>query len=155
MCLLNLITVSYGTSMELRKSNINLSNWQPLITQAKKAASHAYAPYSKFYVGAAPINNEEKIFTGCNVENASYGLTVCAERNCFSFAVNLQSSQIKALLVYTQQETLTPPCGACRQVIAEFLSQYALVASANHLDHLKVWTVAELLPDAFSPQLLS
>jgi cytidine deaminase len=155
MCLLNLITVSYGTSMELSKSSINLSDWQPLINQAKKAASHAYAPYSKFYVGAAAVNNEDQIFTGCNVENASYGLTVCAERNCLSFAVNQQSSQIKALLVYTQQETLTPPCGACRQVIAEFLSQDALIASANHLDHLKVWTVAELLPDAFTPQLLS
>ena len=65
------------------------------------------------------------------------------------------TNTITALLVYTQQEELIPPCGACRQVIAEFLSQDALVASANHLDHLKVWTVAELLPDAFTPQLLS
>ena len=96
-----------------------------------------------------------KFTLGVIVENASYGLTVCAERNCLSFAINQASSTITALLVYTNQEKLTPPCGACRQVIAEFLSQDALVASANHLDHLKVWTVAELLPDAFTPQLLS
>ena len=141
--------------MKISKNNTNLQDWLPLISQAKKAALKAYAPYSNFHVGAAAISNENKIYTGCNVENASYGLTVCAERNCLSFAVNQESSTITALLVYTQQEKLTPPCGACRQVIAEFLSQDALVASANHLDHLKVWTVAELLPDAFTPQLLS
>ncbi|NQZ87897.1 MAG: cytidine deaminase [Saccharospirillaceae bacterium] len=133
----------------------NLNDWLPLITQAKKAASNAYAPYSNFHVGAAAIDSDNNTYTGCNVENASYGLTVCAERNFISFAVNQKSTNLKALLVYTQQEKLTPPCGACRQVIAEFLSQDALVASANHLDHLKVWTVAELLPDAFTPQLLT
>ncbi|MFQ3266131.1 MAG: cytidine deaminase [Colwellia sp.] len=140
--------------MKLDKDNINLNNWQPLIIQAKKSALNAYAPYSKFHVGAAAMNSDNKIFSGCNVENASYGLTVCAERNCLSFAVNQQSSQIKALLVYTDQEKLTPPCGACRQVIAKFLSQDDLVASANHLDYLKVWTFADLLRDAFTPQLL-
>jgi cytidine deaminase len=141
--------------MKLSKNNKHINDWQPLISEAKKAAANAYAPYSKFHVGAAAINSDNEIYSGCNVENASYGLTVCAERNCLSFAVNQKSSSIKALLVYTQQEKLTPPCGACRQVIAEFLNQNALVASANHLDHLKVWTVAELLPDAFTPQLLS
>jgi cytidine deaminase len=139
--------------MKLDKDNINLNNWQPLIIQAKKSALNAYAPYSKFHVGAAAMNSDNKIFSGCNVENASYGLTVCAERNCLSFAVNQQSSQIKALLVYTDQEKLTPPCGACRQVIAKFLSQDDLVASANHLDYLKVWTFADLLRDAFTPRL--
>jgi len=141
--------------MKLSKNNKKSSDWQPLIIQAKQASLNAYAPYSHFYVGAAAVNIDNEIYSGCNVENASYGLTVCAERNCLSFAVNQQSTTIKALLVYTNQEQLTPPCGACRQVIAEFLSQDALVASANHLDHLKVWTVAELLPDAFTPQLLS
>jgi cytidine deaminase len=141
--------------MKLDKNNETLEHWQSLINQAKQAALNAYAPYSNFRVGAAAIDTDGNIFTGCNVENASYGLTVCAERNCLSFAVNQQSSKIKALLVFTQQEKLTPPCGACRQVISEFLSQDALVASANHLNHLKVWTVAQLLPDAFTPQLLS
>lgn len=141
--------------MNLNKNHEKLKEWQPLIAQAKKAALNAYAPYSNFHVGAAAINIDNEIFSGCNVENASYGLTICAERNCLSFAVNQQSSKIKALLVYTQQEQLTPPCGACRQVIAEFLSPDALIASANHLNDLKVWTVAQLLPDAFTPQLLS
>ncbi len=155
MCLINLFNSSYGTSMKLNKSNTELIDWQPLITQAKKASLNAYAPYSKFHVGAAAIDSDNNIYSGCNVENASYGLTVCAERNCLSFAVNQSSKTITALLVFTQQERLTPPCGACRQVIAEFLSQDASIASANHLDHLKVWTVAELLPDAFTPQLLT
>jgi cytidine deaminase len=141
--------------MKASKSNTNINDWLPLITQAKKASLNAYAPYSNFHVGAVAIDSDNNMFVGCNVENASYGLTVCAERNCLSFAVNQASKTITALLVYTQQEKLTPPCGACRQVIAEFLSQNALVASANHLDHLKVWTVAELLPNAFTPQLLS
>jgi len=134
--------------MKRSKNTTNLNVCLPLITQAKKAASNAYAPCSNFHVGAAAIDNENKTYTGCNVENASYGLTVCPERNCISFAVNQKSTIIKALLVYTQQEKLTPPCGVCRQVIAEFFSQDALIASANHLDQLKVWTVAELLPDA-------
>ncbi len=141
--------------MKRGKNTTNLNDWLPLITQAKKAASNAYAPYCNFHVGAAVIDSENKTYTGCKVENASYGLTVCAERNCISFADNQKSTTIKALLVYTQQEKLTSPCGACRQVIAEFLSQDALIASANHLDQLKVWTVAELLPDAFTPHLLT
>ena len=130
-------------------------DWQPLIEQAKQASENAYAPYSKFHVGAAALNSDGEIFSGCNVENASYGLTMCAERNCIAGAVNKKSAQLKTILIYTHQEQLTPPCGACRQVIAEFLSQDSLVASSNHLNELKVWTVAELLPDAFTPDQLT
>lgn len=130
-------------------------DWQPLIVQAKQAAENAYAPYSKFHVGAAALNTKGEIFSGCNVENASYGLTMCAERNCIAAAVTQKSAQLKAILIYTHQDRLTPPCGACRQVISEFLSQDALVASSNHLNELKIWTVAELLPSAFTPDQLN
>ncbi len=130
-------------------------DWQPLIAYAKKASNNAYAPYSNFHVGAAAINTNNEIFSGCNVENASYGLTMCAERNCIANSVNEQSSQLKAMLIYTHQEQLTPPCGACRQVISEFLKKDALVASSNHLGELKVWSVDELLPNAFTPEQLS
>ncbi|GAA5143751.1 cytidine deaminase [Thalassotalea piscium] len=140
--------------MELTTNKEPLIDWNPLIKHAKQAYKNAYAPYSNFHVGAAALDADGNIFSGCNVENASYGLTVCAERNCLSFAVNQQSAKINALLVYTEQEKLTPPCGACRQVIAEFLDQGAHVASANHLNNLQVWTVKQLLPDAFTPKLL-
>ena len=81
-----------------------------------------YAPYSNFHVGAAAVSINGNVVKGCNVENASYGLTTCAERNCIAQAVVQEDSELQALVVYTKQEKLTPPCGACRQVIAEFMS---------------------------------
>jgi cytidine deaminase len=130
-------------------------DWQVLKAQAKLASENAYAPYSKFHVGAAAVNVNNETFSGCNVENASYGLTMCAERNCIASAITQKSTQVKAILIYTHQEQLTPPCGACRQVISEFLSQDSLVASSNHLNEMKIWTVAELLPNAFTPDQLN
>jgi len=127
---------------------------QQLIFKAKVAYSNAYAPYSKFRVGAAALTEQGNIVSGCNVENASYGLTVCAERNCIAQAVINGETRIQSIVVYTEQENLTPPCGACRQVIAEFLDDNANVISANHLGETKLWTVAELLPDAFTPKSL-
>lgn len=133
--------------------NMN-SNYQDQIIKAKEAYLKAYAPYSNFRVGAAALTKLGNIVSGCNVENASYGLTVCAERNCIAQAVINGETCIQSIVVYTEQEKLTPPCGACRQVIAEFLAEDAKVISANHLGHTKVWTVSELLPDAFTPKSL-
>jgi len=130
------------------------SIYQEQVIQAKDAYEKAYAPYSHFKVGAAAITNNGNIVKGCNVENASYGLTVCAERNCIAQAVINGETVIESLVVYTEQEQLTPPCGACRQVIAEFMSQDAQVMSVNHLGDKKVWTVSQLLPDAFTPKSL-
>lgn len=127
-------------------------NWQTLISEAKVAFDRAYAPYSKFHVGASALTESGDVVKGCNVENASYGLTVCAERNCIAQAVIEGQQQIKALVVYTEQEKLTPPCGACRQVIVEFMSQDATVKAVNHLGQEKAWTVEQLLPDAFKPE---
>ncbi len=127
-------------------------NWQKLVEAAKLGYQRAYAPYSNFHVGAAALSLDDKVFYGCNVENASYGLTVCAERNCIAQVVISGTHKIKALLVYTEEEKLTPPCGACRQVIAEFMEPDALVKSINHLNEEKLWTVNQLLPDAFTPK---
>ncbi|WNC68704.1 cytidine deaminase [Thalassotalea nanhaiensis] len=127
-------------------------NISALKTAAKTAYSNAYAPYSKFYVGAAALTKSGNIVSGCNVENASYGLTVCAERNCIAQAVINGEHEFQTLVIYTEQEKLTPPCGACRQVIAEFLEQSAIVTAVNHLDHQISWTVKQLLPDAFTPK---
>lgn len=127
-------------------------NWQALIAAAKAGYEKAYAPYSQFHVGAAALSQDNKVFNGCNVENASYGLTVCAERNCIAQVVISGEQKIKALVVYTEQDKLTPPCGACRQVIAEFMEAQAPVKAVNHLNKEKLWTVNELLPDAFTPK---
>ncbi|NRQ43721.1 cytidine deaminase [Rheinheimera sp. YQF-2] len=130
-------------------------NWAALQQAAKQAAAQAYAPYSKFPVGVAVLADSGKIYTGCNVENASYGGTVCAERNAIGAAVVAGERKFTALLVYTPQEMLTPPCGICRQVIAEFFTPDAPIASCNHLQQQQNWTLGELLPAAFTPTYLA
>jgi cytidine deaminase len=119
---------------------------------AKEAYGKAYAPYSNFHVGAAALTTKGNIVQGCNVENASYGLTVCAERNCISHAVIKGEQSFQIIVIYTEQDKLTPPCGACRQVIAEFFEQSAPVIAFNHKNEQQVWSVAQLLPDAFTPK---
>ncbi|XQW83404.1 cytidine deaminase [Thalassotalea piscium] len=126
-----------------------------LIKNAKLAYKNAYAPYSNFHVGAAALTQTDTIVRGCNVENASYGLTVCAERNCIAQAVIAGETTFKTLVIYTEEENLVPPCGACRQVIAEFFEQDAIITAINHLGVQKDWTVEELLPDAFTPKFLN
>ena len=123
-----------------------------LLNAAKEAYRKAYAPYSNFHVGAAALTRQGNIVKGCNVENASYGLTVCAERNCIGNAVVNGERSFQMIVIYTEQEKLTPPCGACRQVIAEFFAQSAPVIAINHKNEQQVWSVEQLLPDAFTPQ---
>lgn len=130
------------------------SIYQEQIIKAKEAYTKAYAPYSQFKVGAAALTESGKILNGCNVENASYGLTVCAERNCIAHVIINGETRINSLVVYTEQKKLTPPCGACRQVIAEFMPEHAQVVSVNHLGDEKIWMVSQLLPDAFTPKSL-
>ena len=133
-------------------NDISESNWTSLIDSARVSFHKAYAPYSQFKVGAAALTTNGNIVQGCNVENASYGLTVCAERNCIAQGVINGEQEFVAITIYTEQEKLTPPCGACRQVIAEFFQPTAQVMAVNHLNVRKIWTVAELLPDAFTPK---
>jgi len=148
--------------MSFENSNKNISvtteQWHELSKAAEISFFRAYAPYSNFHVGAAALTTDNKIVQGCNVENASYGLTVCAERNCIAQGVinNEAADAVKfnAIVIYTEQEKLTPPCGACRQVISEFFPQSAVVMAVNHLNEQKKWTVEQLLPDAFTPDSL-
>jgi len=140
------------------KIEVTVYQWSELSKAAQIAFNKAYAPYSNFKVGAAALTADNEIVQGCNVENASYGLTVCAERNCIANGVisNQSNKKIKftALVIYTAQKKLTPPCGACRQVISEFFSKNALIRAVNHLNEHQQWTVEQLLPDAFTPHCL-
>ncbi len=134
--------------------NIGNDTIERLVLEARRAAEKAYAPYSNLRVGAALINEDGKIFTGVNVENASFGLTVCAERNAIFSSVSNANRTIEALVIYTPTQTPTAPCGACRQVIKEF-SQDALIVSVCDSDNRLVRTIAELLPSSFGPESLT
>jgi len=125
-----------------------------LLAAAREAMKHAYAPYSKFHVGAAFLTDDGQIFTGCNVENASYGLTICAERNAIFAAVTKLSSTsklaIQAVAVVNSQGVACSPCGACRQVIAEFAGKTGVTVFYQAAEGIKQSTIAALLPDSFS-----
>ena len=121
-----------------------------LIVKAKNASQHAYCPYSGFSVGAAVLTETEDIFTGCNVENASYGLTICAERNAVLQMVAKRRQRIKAVVIYTPTPKPSAPCGACRQVINEFGPDSLIVCVCDGPDVLRR-QLPQLLPDAFGP----
>lgn len=123
-----------------------------LLAAALAARENAYAPYSKFKVGAAVETADGHIFTGCNVENASYGLTCCAERNAVFAAIGSGARSFKDLCVVADTEEPVAPCGACRQVLAEFPFEKIILANCKGLT--KVMTVAELLPYGFGPEAL-
>jgi cytidine deaminase len=120
---------------------------------AVEAARRAYAPYSRFAVGAAVLSADGRIHTGTNVENASFGLSICAERNAIFRAVAEGARTIEAVVVYTPTTDATPPCGACRQVLAEFGAN-ALIVCCSDTAADRRYRLAELLPQAFGPQHL-
>jgi len=118
-----------------------------LMEKAKEIAKKAYVPYSKFNVGAALLCEDGKIITGVNVENRSFGLTVCAERNAVGTAVALGYQKFLALAVYTPySETIVGPCGACRQVLSEFMPPEAPVSFCGENTPWVDTTVGELYP---------
>lgn len=118
-----------------------------LIKSARNAAARAYAPYSRFPVGAAVISNRGKIYAGANVENGSYGLTVCAERTAIFKAVAAGERKITALAVYTDTENPTPPCGACLQVLSEFSTNPIVILASR--EKVRIFRLSELLPFQF------
>jgi len=119
-----------------------------LIEKAKKAREKAYTPYSEFQVGAAVLNTDGKIFTGCNIENASFGLAVCAERVAIFKAISEGSTNFEAIAVIGDTDKPCSPCGACRQVISEFGENITLIM-ANLKGNVKVKKIKQLLPEAF------
>ena len=120
-----------------------------LIEQAKKAIQNCYAPYSQFRVAAAILDDAGKIHIGVNVENVSYGMTQCAERNAICSAISKGAKSITAVVIYTPTETPTPPCGACRQVIREFASNTTVLSVCDSENRIES-TINDLLPLSFN-----
>lgn len=127
--------------------------WEQLFVAAEAARQRAHAPYSRFHVGAAVFCDDGSIMGGCNVENASYGLTVCAERNAIG-ALVLAGRKPLAVAIIVDSREPTPPCGMCRQVLAEFSPPALPVRSRTTSGQEARWTVGELLPHAFTPSFL-
>jgi cytidine deaminase len=126
-----------------------------LLTRARAAAEHAYVPYSEFPVGAAALASDGSIHTGCNIENASYGLTICAERTTVSSAISAGHRQIVAVAVSAPKVAGTTPCGACRQFLNEFRpgdSDVVIILDDRDSGE-SVW-LNQLLPQAFGPRSL-
>lgn len=124
---------------------------EQLVQRAVETAKNAYAPFSKFHVGAAMVTEDGSVFTGCNVENSSYGLTICAERNAIFAAVAAGHRKLKAVAIVAKGDPLPWPCGACRQVIAEFAEPDCpiFVASVDQPDRIEKSTLGSLLPHMF------
>jgi cytidine deaminase len=129
---------------------------QALIAEAKRVRANAYAPYSRYRVGAAVATKSGKIFAGCNFENASYGGAICAERNAIGHMVAAGEKDPVACAVVTGSASAGSPCGICRQVLVEFARDMAIVLVGEHggKDARRDTTLAALLPDAFDPSSL-
>jgi cytidine deaminase len=119
-----------------------------LIAAARQAREHAHAPFSDFRVGAAVRTKSGRMFGGCNVENASYGLTICAERVAIFKAISEGEREFEAIAVVTDADALTPPCGACRQIIWEFCGNVPVIL-ANLKGKIEREDSSKLLPRPF------
>jgi cytidine deaminase len=125
----------------------------PLVEAALKAREHAVAPFSKFKVGAALEDEEGSIHTGCNVENASYGLTICAERVAVFKALSEGARRFRRIAIMADAPALTPPCGACRQILWEFCGDLEVIL-ANPAGEAESVRMADLLPRPFDVSFL-
>jgi len=122
-----------------------------LVERAREAMERAYAPYSRFRVGAALLTKNGNLYLGCNVENASSGLTVCAERVAIGNAVSDGEKRFEAMAIATDSEQFITPCGACRQVIWEFAKELRIILS-NARGEAKITHISELFPSPFQPK---
>ncbi len=134
-------------------------NYDELVQKASEMTKMSYVPYSHFHVGAALLDKNGKIWTGCNIENATYGATNCAERTAIFKAVSEGVRDFEAIAIVGGPEgadgspvleEFCPPCGICRQVLSEFCSKDFKIILANKKGEQKLFTLAELLPESFS-----
>lgn len=123
--------------------------YEEMLKLAEEASKNAYAPYSKFSVGACVLCESGKTYSGCNFENGSYGLAICAERNAVGTAIANGERKIKAVAIFSPNMENCTPCGACRQVLMEFKSDEGLDVITKCGDGIRVHTIEELLPETF------
>ncbi len=128
-----------------------MDQYKQLLIKAKEAMAYAYTPYSKFNVGAAVLTKSGKIYTGCNIENASYGATNCAERTALFKAISEGEKEITDIAVVSNSGDFTYPCGICRQVIAEFMKEGNLIFE-NNKGEIKIIKLNEIFPYSFTKE---
>jgi len=134
---------------------VSAIDWDALIDAATEAHEHAYAPYSGFPVGAAILCASGRIVAGCNVENASYGLSICAERAAVTRMIAEGEREMRAIAIVTGADAPTPPCGLCRQTLAEFATDLPVYLASRKPGTLaRTTSLAKLLPDAFRGDML-
>lgn len=125
--------------------------YEELMQKAVEASKNSYSPYSKFAVGACVLTEDDSVYTGCNFENSSFGMTICAERNAIGSAVADGKRKIKAVAIYSPNQDNCTPCGACRQVIHEFCENDNDVdIILKNGEGLKIYTLAQLLPESWN-----
>lgn len=127
-----------------------MTNYEKLMNMAKEVAEKAYAPYSKFKVGACILTETGKMYQGCNFENSSYGLSICAERNAVGSMIADGELKIKAIAIYSPNMDNCTPCGACRQVIHEFQTEEGTDVLTELDGKILSHNITELLPGGFS-----
>ena len=129
-------------------------DYSALVKKAQSAKKYSYSPYSKFRVGAAVLSTSGKVFTGCNIENSSFGLTVCAERTALFKAISEGTRKFKAIAIASDASGFISPCGACRQVILDLASGIDVIMSDSR-GETKIVKARELLPYPFDPHFLN
>ncbi|MCE5222524.1 MAG: cytidine deaminase [Clostridium sp.] len=130
-----------------------MEKYQDILDRAFEAMKNAYAPYSKYYVGACVLTKDKKYFIGANIENASYGLTNCAERNAIfqAYSNGYRKNDIEAIAIVSNGKILATPCGACRQVLVELLEKNTPIVLSNKNTE-KITNIEELLPMSFGEE---
>ncbi|NLM11035.1 MAG: cytidine deaminase [Clostridiaceae bacterium] len=127
-------------------------DYYDLVKKAMKAKENAYAPYSGFRVGACVKTQDGRIYTGCNIENSSFGATICAERTAIVKAISEGETKISAIAITSDSDGLTYPCGICRQVISEFRSDNTKIICSNKKGEYKIYEINDILPHAFTKE---
>ena len=130
-----------------------MKDYSALVTKARSAKKYSYSPYSKFRVGAALLSTSGKIYTGCNIENSSFGLTVCAERTALFKAISEGTRRFRALAIASDAKGFIPPCGACRQVILDLARDIDVIMTDSR-GKTKILKAIELLPYPFDTHYL-
>ena len=125
-------------------------NYEELMKMAIEASKKSYCPYSKFPVGACLLTEKGNTYIGCNYENGSLGMTICAERNAVGTAIANGEQKFKAVAIYAPKQDNCTPCGACRQVLHEFCDNDELDVIVKIGNELKIYTLAQLLPESFN-----